>query len=195
MFANGAVTAAVSYAFASLGDSEGAARSSVTGGEPGRIAAEDAEALHRQVLEVLSTIGIDTSGIQLAPGYGLRDRRGNHRTVSTYEEFIKLSRRRGWTVVGGYHTTVREPGPWYTLGLGGRTQSIITIYYNAYSTPIYSVPLTNRVWNVTLEAGFQSGLFVVGHEIGHRRDHHSEPAANEVGRDIYRQVCSGDPRC
>lgn len=166
----------------------------VSGGQPRRISVEKAKEIFNEVKSALSVAGADTSNIRFDPGYGLKID-GEFESVMSFSRFQRLSGSPNVDVIGGYHETVREPGPWYLLGFGGQTYSRITIYRNAFSTPLYRIPLPGG-WKLdkTVPAGFQSGLFVVGHEIGHR-DTANERVANHAGLYWHDKLCEMGSRC
>jgi len=140
------------------------------------------------VIEALTLAGEDASNIRFDDGYGYSV---NGRSGST-DDFGLFERRaygRGGRVL---------------LGEFDPSSGEITIYRNAFSSRInfFRTAAGAIGWQeLGASPGFQSSLFVVSHEIGHRVNGHTrnsnqfEFQANRRAFRTYQQVCGGDPRC
>ena len=174
----------MSYAFANVGQRENQeSLEYVSGADAAYIDVNDARAIFDEVIEALSLTGEDTSNIVFDEGFGYSER-GRTKSTTDFQRF-KGARSQ---VPGSYNP---------------RT-GVVTIYRNAFSTTIGNIQTSpgELGWqSFFAEAGFQSGLFITGHELGHRIHNHNytrrhyDFEANRYGRSVYRRVFQGDPRC
>lgn len=155
----------------------------VSGTDAQSIDVETARAMFDEVIEALSLAGEDTSNIVFGEGYGY-DRNGVTDSTKDFNRFRRAAKQ----VPGSYNPRTGE----------------ITIYRNAFSTRLgpYQTASGELGWQTfSAEAGFQSGLFITGHELGHRINNHNwntnrnEFQANRYARQVYDRVCQGNPRC
>jgi hypothetical protein len=148
---------------------------------PENISADEAEGFHAQVMDELKNqgaIGADENNIELVNKYAFKDKSGELHKYSSLNAAIEAKSRVG--------------GVW----LGGRTidNSKILVFRNAYSTNISSIDLgVSGIVDfnyVGYGRGYKAGLFVVGHELGHRiyksasNDYILEQKANHYGKSI-----------
>src|SRR5690554_3655223 len=138
-FANGAVTAAMAFAFANVGQRENQeSLEYVSGADAAYIDVNDARAIFDEVIEALSLTGEDTSNIVFDEGFGYSER-GRTKSTTDFQRF-KGARSQ---VPGSYNP---------------RT-GVVTIYRNAFSTTIGNIQTSPGEvgWqSFFAEAGFQS---------------------------------------
>jgi RHS repeat-associated protein len=183
-FANGAVTGAFVQAFgdaAGGGASDDAVDEYVEGNLTKDISAHEADELFYEARWAAEMAGEDTSNITFDNRIAVATGRG--KGPANYEFFddrrsALQAARGGRGFVGGFHDAANRGS--------------ITIYRNAFMTDISRIQFgTGRFgWSTQhIPAGFQSGLFQIGHEIGHRNVS-GESAANVYGAGVLSRYCS-----
>ena len=139
-------------------------------GEIKKISAEQAETIYKEAIKAAESLGVDVNNIELRNSYVIADADGEYRGYNSLASAERNRVRLNGRWIGGYeengNITITRTGIASSI-IGGWIGGKLIDYYNY----LYS-------------AGFESTLFIIGHEVGHRRFGTSESTANSYGQDL-----------
>ncbi len=145
---------------------------------------EDARSAFDKALAAAEEVGEDISGFEFDENFRVVYPDGSQKSTDSFFLADRARRKYGADFVGGTYFSETDK---------------IVIYRNAFSTTISTITLgtTSHLGvEIVNYSKFQSGLFIVGHELGHRhRSLHSEQRANNYGKGLVDKYCAVSGRC
>ena len=139
-------------------------------GEIKKISAEQAETIYKEAIKAAESLGVDVNNIELRNSYVIADADGEYRGYNSLASAERNRVRLNGRWIGGY-----EENGNITITRTGIASSIIAGWLGGKLIDIY---------NYRYSVGFESTLFVIGHEVGHRRFGTSEATANSHGQNL-----------